>query len=487
MTIWKIIIIGYTLIITGIAIYLIIDGRDSKKSKYAEDQTLLQKVTYYAIFALIIVFSPVLTVGAFIFFAGFEIYQYFSMVIEHGGFVKYHKWKKQQAIEIEEIRKEKEAEYERNKKIQEDYLNGHITRKELPKVVDGRERFEFENNMLLPYEFEENVMDLVYIENDYSESLNNFFKTHKNLRLYKMFRFVYLPCFSQDFINSERRKYLFPHKEIDDFNISIDSTYPLQYLWYPEDRNNITHGMFLFVNGCSKYTAKFILGHFYPLNEGSDEDIIQQLDNIVKKAHERYSRGGLYCTIEKPDVEEGTVDDYADQLFSWTIKDDEVAILVEEVRERIKKLKEKGIAESLLLNLVKDKLKFSRLIITKDMRIILPDFHSMEIEMEPINKAVFFLFLRHPEGIIFKHLPDYREELAEIYQKIKPLGLNERAIRSIEDVTNPCLNSINEKCARIRGAFISKFDEDLARHYYINGNRGEAKKIALPRELVIWE
>ena len=70
---------------------------------------------------------------------------------------------------------------------------------------------------------------------------------------------------------------------------------------------------------------------------------------------------------------------------------------------------------------------------------------------------------------------------------IKPLGLNERAIQSIEDVTNPCLNSINEKCARIRGAFVSQFDEDLARKYYIWGWRGEAKKIELPRDLVTWE
>lgn len=111
----------------------------------------------------------------------------------------------------------------------------------------------------------------------------------------------------------------------------------------------------------------------------------------------------------------------------------------------------------------------------------------MEIKMEPINKAVYLLFLRHPEGIIFKHLPDYRKELANLYQLIKPHGLNERAIRSIEDVTNPCLNSINEKCARIRGAFVSKFDDHLARQYYIFGYRGEPKKIILPRDMVVWE
>lgn len=107
--------------------------------------------------------------------------------------------------------------------------------------------------------------------------------------------------------------------------------------------------------------------------------------------------------------------------------------------------------------------------------------------MEPLVKAVYLLFLNHPEGIYFKHLPDYREELAHIYNKVRPMGMNERTLRSIEDVTNPMLNSINEKCARIRGAFVGRFDDHMARHYYIDGLRGEAKKIALPRNLVAWE
>lgn len=88
---------------------------------------------------------------------------------------------------------------------------------------------------------------------------------------------------------------------------------------------------------------------------------------------------------------------------------------------------------------------------------------------------------------MFKCLSDYRKELTQIYVKLKPIGLNERAIHSIEDVTNPLLNSINEKCARIRGAFVGQFDDHMARHYYIDGLRGEAKKIDLPRNLVVWE
>lgn len=131
-------------------------------------------------------------------------------------------------------------------------------------------------------------------------------------------------------------------------------------------------------------------------------------------------------------------------------------------------------------------IKISRLSIAKDGTVLLTDYRK-EIKMEPIVKATYLLFLKHPEGITFKCLPDYRQELADIYQKIKPFGLTERAIRSIEDVTNPLLNSINEKCSRIRAVFQTEVDASLLDQYIISGKSGEAKKISLPRDLVVWE
>ena len=134
----------------------------------------------------------------------------------------------------------------------------------------------------------------------------------------------------------------------------------------------------------------------------------------------------------------------------------------------------------------KNAIKLSRLTIAKDGTIFLADYQK-EVKMEPIVKAVYLLFLNHPEGIAFKYLPDYRKELTDLYQKIKPFGLTERAIRSIEDVTNPLLNSINEKCSRIRAAFLPEVDSTLLEQYIITGKSGDVKKILLSRDLVVWE
>ena len=220
---------------------------------------------------------------------------------------------------------------------------------------------------------------------------------------------------------------------------------------------------------------------YYPLEEADDESILLQIENIAKEAFYK-NTAGFYSTVKRPSEDKQPTEDFADEQFDWEIDE-----LLDEIRERVKKLEQRGISRKILMELFTEKPKLSRLVITKDMRIMLPDYNNMEIKMEPINKAVFLLFLRHPEGIVFKHLPNYRKELANIYQKIKPLGLNDRALQSIEDVTNPTLNSINEKCARIRGSFVSQFDDSMARHYYIYGTRGEPKKIDLPRNLVIWE
>ena len=160
--------------------------------------------------------------------------------------------------------------------------------------------------------------------------------------------------------------------------------------------------------------------------------------------------------------------------------------LLKEVKERVQKLKEYGMSEKEITSLFHTEQPLLKLFISKDYKIFLGD-ERKEVHMEPLAKAVYLLFLRHPEGIVFKTLPDYRKELTNLYDKVRPWGLTDRALQSIEDVTNPMLNSINEKCARIKKAFVGILGSEMAKKYYIKGNRGEPKSIALSSDLVVWE
>lgn len=172
--------------------------------------------------------------------------------------------------------------------------------------------------------------------------------------------------------------------------------------------------------------------------------------------------------------------------FSKDLGQPDCSNLLEEVKERILRLKEYGISEKEITSLLHIEESLLKLTISKNYRIFLGD-NRVEVHMEPLVKAVYLLFLSHPEGIVFKDLPDYRGELTKMYSEVRPWGLSERALQSIEDVTNPLLNSINEKCARIRKAFLNVMDARTAEHYYIKGSRGGVKSISLSRDLVIWE
>ena len=160
--------------------------------------------------------------------------------------------------------------------------------------------------------------------------------------------------------------------------------------------------------------------------------------------------------------------------------------LVQDLKDMVQKLKDYGMSEKEIASLLHAEEPLLKLTISKNYRIFLGN-DRIEVHMEPLVKAVYLLFLSHPEGIVFKDLPDYRRELTKIYSEVRPWGLSDRALQSIEDVTTPLLNSINEKCARIRKAFATILDGSIADHYYIKGKRGCAKGITLPRELVTWE
>jgi hypothetical protein len=156
-----------------------------------------------------------------------------------------------------------------------------------------------------------------------------------------------------------------------------------------------------------------------------------------------------------------------------------------------------SVLEDLRIEAAKSRL--SRLLITKDYRIILVDYDNREVEMTPVHKAVYLLFLNHPEGIEFKKLSEYRDELLQYYMATARLMDKQTIIESVDMLVNPLNNSINEKCSRIKSIFLNMMDQYTANYYIISGHTQKhfagsskiwyerLKNIKIPRELVIRE
>ena len=167
--------------------------------------------------------------------------------------------------------------------------------------------------------------------------------------------------------------------------------------------------------------------------------------------------------------------------------DAEMQAAVDEAHELIKGLLLKGCPPELLVALINQNVKLSRLKITKKYKIYLVDYDNLEIKLSPLPKTVFLFFLRHPEGVMFSHLQDHRQELMDIYSCVCTNDDPDKMNESINRLVDPFDNSISEKCAVVKKAFLVNITDNIASNYYISGAQGEKKGISLDRSLVDWE
>lgn len=141
-----------------------------------------------------------------------------------------------------------------------------------------------------------------------------------------------------------------------------------------------------------------------------------------------------------------------------------------------------------LRDLLDYKAPLSHLTITPSNRIFLSDLEGCpEIVLDDLTKALYFFYLYHPEGVVFKELQSYEDEIYRIYLSVTNRD-NLVALRSSAASLAHPFSTTRDACAsRIRGAFRNIVDDHIARNYYISGKQGGAMGIPLDRDLVIWE
>jgi hypothetical protein len=128
--------------------------------------------------------------------------------------------------------------------------------------------------------------------------------------------------------------------------------------------------------------------------------------------------------------------------------------------------------------------KPSPLVVTSDFRFVIPVYGNLEIRMTPLEKTLYLLYMRYPDGIHLTSLVDYKVELQDIYTNISSLGSLHEMRQSIDDMCNALNNSASEKIAKIKGHFERALGKELAKHYYIKGKRGERKLIGITQMFI---
>ena len=166
--------------------------------------------------------------------------------------------------------------------------------------------------------------------------------------------------------------------------------------------------------------------------------------------------------------------------------DAEMIKAAKEVKDAIDALLMTGFPMEIIQSWLTEKVKLSRIRITRQFKILLVDYDK-EIKMGPLPKTVFLFYLRHPEGVKFSYLQDHINELWNIYGRVSVNDDLKKMRESIASLIDPFSNSICEKCAAIKKAFVLQVKDSVAKNYYVTGMQGGKKGIALDRNLVEWE
>ena len=327
----------------------------------------------------------------------------------------------------------------------------------------------------------------IYYEQTYHEGINNYIRAHhddiyRRLDSYGI-TFIYFPAFIEHL--DEYVQYFFPDsKEYDTNTLSADEFYKV----ITENIVKIppTGRPMLLVTDYKKEA------HFPPEMLEDDQEPFCCFDlEYVNDSQFNYDIGQYISRLEeRPTIRFHKSDDLLwvqeeEPLYNYDADNASNDILLNEIAEKVARLVARGVNISIIrarLNL-HDPLP-SKLVITDDFRLLLPDYGNREIKMPKLSKALYFLYLRHKEGLLFKELRDHKDELYDLYRTVSPREDMEAMEQSVERIVDSTDNSINVNCSRIKNAFVGEIDDSIAKQYYIDGKRGEPKLIALDRSLV---
>ena len=331
--------------------------------------------------------------------------------------------------------------------------------------------------------FEKRQRMAIYYEQSYHEGINRYIQTHYdeiNDRFYSNgIVFIYFPLLLDNL--NEYIQYYYPDASIDTKSLKAEDFYneigknfidepstgrPMilvtdYHLKKQEMPGDNVHFQGYDLDYADDHQFRYALNHYLPPYRVRHGDIqFREEDNI-------------HCVHEE------------EPLYGYDA--DSVSIeIAKEIRDKVELLYANGVPGFIIQKLfAPPEPNPSKLLITEDFRIFLPDYNDRgEVKISKLPKALYFLYLRYSAGIRFKELCDYRNELFDIYSMVSPREDQDGMNQSINDIVDYTKNSVNEKCWKIKNAFVSLFMDEIACQYYIDGPAGEPKRIALDRSLV---
>jgi len=128
----------------------------------------------------------------------------------------------------------------------------------------------------------------------------------------------------------------------------------------------------------------------------------------------------------------------------------------------------------------------SRIHVSKNGKITLPDMNNIEIKIPALCKAIYILYLLHDDGIALNELNDHSDELLHIYGRISSYGDKDKLCKAVKSTVDVVGVTLNSNMSRIKRAITLTLGDE-AGLYQIQGDRNTKKRINLDRKMVVFE
>ena len=179
----------------------------------------------------------------------------------------------------------------------------------------------------------------------------------------------------------------------------------------------------------------------------------------------------------------------SDIRFSVRKSEDSLDPMIQSIIDEWERLADKfGITIQDLEVILGYKVKLSRLYITTSNRIYLADMEGRpEVKLDDLTKALYFFYLKHPQGAAFKELQSFEKEILHLYMGITGRDDLDGIRKSVASLVSPYSDGRNSCVSRIKKAFRDIVGDHIAKNYYIDGQYAGVRKVSIDRDLVIWE